>query len=213
MWDIAKKDSKFVLIYLVSIMAMITLLRFLVGDPLGVTFVLLSVILIYMLVFGEIFINEQYEEKHHGYVFLSTLPLKISEIVTAKFLRVLFTSVLLIGYIVLLMSLSPDRQDSLVLARSFILFNGVAALLAAALAFIGLFGTGYTIFLKVSLFFLVLFLMIPFLLLSTGKMDAFIQSVIDFLPTINWLIVFPVVLVVYFGLMGVAIKLKELRPA
>jgi len=213
MWEVMKKDAKFVIIYLVAVAAAVLLLWILVGDPLATAFILLCTVLIYFLVFGEIFINEQYEEKHHGYVFLSTLPVNMKEIVAAKFLRVFLSAFFLVGLIVLLISLSARPSEVIVLARSFILLNGVIALLLAGLAFIGLFGMGYTLFLRVSLIFLVFLQLIPFILMSTQKVDAVILGVSEFLPTIAWLIVIPAGVAVYFGLMLAAIKVKSLRPS
>ena len=213
MWEVLKKDAKFVIIYLSMVVAAVLLLWILVGDPLATAFILLCTVLIYFLVFGEIFINEQYEEKHHGYVFLSTLPVNVKEIVAAKFLRVFLSAFFLVGLIVLLISLSARPSEVIVLARSFILLNGVIALLLAGLAFIGLFGMGYTLFLRVALIFLVFLQLIPFILMSTQKVDAVILGVSEFLPTIAWLIVIPVALAVYFGLLLAAIKVKSLRPS
>ena len=213
MWEVLKKDAKFVIIYLSTVVAAVLLLWILVGDPLATAFVLVCTVLIYFLVFGEIFINEQYEEKHHGYVFLSTLPVNVKEVVAAKFLRVFLSAFLLVGLIVLMISLSARPSEGIVLARSFILLNGLIALLLAGLAFIGLFGMGYTLFLRVSLIFLVFLQLIPFILMSTQKVDAVILGVSEFLPTIAWLIVIPVALAVYFGLLLAAIKVKSLRPS
>jgi hypothetical protein len=213
MWEVLKKDAKFVIIYLAAVGAAVLLLWILVGDPLATAFILLCTVLIYFLVFGEIFINEQYEEKHHGYVFLSTLPVNMKEIVAAKFLRVFLSAFFLVGLIVLLISLSARPSEVIVLARSFILLNGVIALLLAGLAFIGLFGMGYTLFLRISLIFLVFLQLIPFILMSTQKVDAVILGISEFLPTIAWLIVIPVALAVYFGLLLAAIKVKSLRPS
>lgn len=213
MWEVLKKDIKFVTIYLAAVLAAVLLLLVLTGDPLATAFVLLCTVFIYFLVFGEIFINEQYEEKHHGYIFLSTLPVNIKEIVAAKFIRVFLSAFLFVGVIVLLISLSARPLEGIVMARSFILLNGVLALLLAGLAFIGLFGMGYTLFLRIALIFLVFLQLIPFLLMATKKVDAFIRGVWDFLPTINWMIAIPAGVAVYFGLMLAAIKVKSLRPS
>jgi hypothetical protein len=213
MWEVLKKDIKFVTIYLAAVLAAVLLLLILTGDPLATAFVLLCTVFIYFLVFGEIFINEQYEEKHHGYIFLSTLPVNTKEVVAAKFLRVFISAFLFVGVIVLLISLSARPLEGIVLARSFILLNGVLALVLAGLAFIGLFGMGYTLFLRISLIFLVFLQLIPFLLMATKKVDAFIHGVSDFLPTINWMIAIPAGVAVYFGLMLAAIKVKSLRPS
>jgi hypothetical protein len=213
MWNIVKKDAKFVIFYFSAIVAVEFFLWILTRDSLSTAFVLISGVLVYSLVFGEIFINEQYEEKHHGYIFMKTLPVGIGEVVSAKFLRVLLSAFVFMGLTVLLITFAPGHPDRIVLVRSFVLFNGIVALIAAGFVFIGLFGMGYMIFLRVALSVLVLLQLIPFVLLSSGKMDVFVQSAVEFLRSINWLVAIPAGLAVYFGLMVVAIKVKTLRPS
>ena len=89
MWKIFKQNLQFSLVYLTTALLIVVALKFLTGSAISTAFVLLSGVLAYMLVFGLIFVNEQYEEKHHGYIFLCTLPIHVSEIVFAKFLRIL----------------------------------------------------------------------------------------------------------------------------
>jgi len=213
MWNIMKKDSKFAVIYISATLVGVVILKILTRYPLATIFVLLSSVLIYFLVLGEIFINEQYEEKHHGYVFLSTLPLNVKDIVVAKFIRVFLSALLLVGLIVLLISLSPGDREGIVLARSFVLSNGLIALILAGVTFVGLYGVGYTVFLRIALFGLVLLQMIPFILMSTKKTEAVIVGISKFLPTIDWMIGIPAGLAIYFGLMFAAVKVKSLRPS
>ncbi len=199
------------MIYLAAALLVVVTLKFITGGDFSVPFVVSSGILAYMLVFGLIFVSEQYEEKHHGYIFLSTLPIHVREIVFAKFLRILIAEILLLGLTITMISLSPGLSEQLVVARSWILFNGLLALALGGLAFIGLFSTSYTAFLKISMVFLVFLQMIPLLLMSSGKMKEFIAGTTDFLSTINWLVWIPVGLAVYFGLMLAAIKAKTLH--
>lgn len=199
------------MIYLATVLMTVVALKVLIGSAPSNPFVLLSGILAYFLVFGLIFVNEQYEEKHHGYIFLCTLPISVREIVFAKFLRVLMAEILLIGMAITLISLSPGLGDQLVVARSWVLLNGLLALALGGVALIGLFSTSYTTFLKISMVLLVFLQMIPLILMSSGKMRAFIAGTIDFLSSINWLIWIPVGLAVYFGLMLAAIKVKTLH--
>ncbi len=199
------------MIYLTTVLMAALALKILTSGGLTGPFVLLCGVLSYFLAFGLIFVNEQYEEKHHGYVFLSTLPISVQEIVFAKFLRVLIAEILLIGMAISLISLSPALHDQLVVARSWVLLNGLIALALGGLALIGLFRTSYTMFLKISMVFLVFLQMIPLILMSSGKMRAFIDGTTDFLSSINWLIWIPVGLAVYFGLMLAAIKVKTLH--
>lgn len=199
------------MIYLATALVTVVALQFLTGSAISTAFVLLSGFLAYMLVFGLIFVNEQYEEKHHGYVFLCTLPINVREIVFAKFLRILIAEILLIGMTITLISLSPGLSDQLVLAHSWVLFNGFLALALGGLALIGLFSMSYTVFLKISLVLLVFIQMIPTILLSSGKMRAFIEGTKEFLPSINWIVWIPVGLIVYFALMLAAVKVKTLH--
>ena len=95
------------MIYLASALLTVVVLKFITGGDFSVPFVVLSGILAYVLVFGLIFVSEQYEEKHHGYIFLRTLPIHVREIVFAKFLRILIAEILLLGLTITLISLSP----------------------------------------------------------------------------------------------------------
>ena len=211
MLKLIKQNLRFTALYLATVLVVIVALKFITGGALSPPFVILSGFLAYMLAFGIIYVIEQYEEKHHGYVFLSTLPINVREIVFSKFLRVLIAEIIFIGAAILLLSFSSASTDQLVVAHSWILLNGLIALVLGALALIGLFSTSYTTFLKISMVLLVFLQMIPLLLMSSGKMQTFIEGTTKFLSTVNWLIWIPVGLLVYFGLMVAAIKVKTLR--
>ncbi len=199
------------MIYLAAALLTVVTLKFLTGSAVTNIFVVLSGLLTYMVVFGLIFVSEQYEEKHHGYIFLCTLPIHVLDIVFAKFLRVLIAEIFLVGLAITLISLSQGNPDQLKVAYSWILLNGLLALALGGLALIGLFSMSYTAFLKISLVLLVFIQMIPTILLSSGKMRAFIEGTKEFLPSINWIVWVPVGLAVYFGLMLAAIKVKTLH--
>lgn len=205
------QNLRFSLIYLATALMAVAALKFLTGSAISTAFVILSGLMSYFLVFGLIFVNEQYEEKHHGYIFLCTLPLSVREIVMAKFLRVLFAELLLAGMSVLWISLSPALGEQIVVARSWILFNALLALALGGLAQIGLFSTSYTTFLKISLVFLIFLQIMPLLLMSSGKAGQFIEGTIDFLSSINWVVLIPVGFAVYFVILLAAVKVKTLN--
>lgn len=211
MWKIIKQNLRFSLIYLAVALLTVMVLNFLIGSATSAPFVVLSGLLSYILVFGLIYVNEQYEEKHHGYVFLCTLPIHVWEIVFAKFLRILLAEIMLAGLAITLIFLSHGNPDQFKVTYSWILLNSFLSLVLGGLALIGLFSTSYTAFLKISLVLLVFLQMIPLILMSSGKTEAFINRTIEFLPTINWLIWIPVSLSVYFGLMFAAVKVKTLH--
>ncbi|MFC2168751.1 ABC-2 transporter permease [Acidobacteriota bacterium] len=211
MWKIMKQNFRFSMIYMALALLTVVVLKLLTGRAITSSFILLSGLLSYILVFGLIFVNEQYEEKHNGYVFLCTLPIHVRDIVFAKFLRVFCAELLLIGMTFTLFSFSAGLPDKIVVARSWIFLNGILALVLGGLVFIGLFSTSYTIFLKISLVFLVFLQLIPMILMSSGKMQEFINGTIEFLSAINWIVWIPIGLAVYFGLMFVAVKVKTLH--
>jgi len=211
MWKIFKQNLQFSLVYLTTALLIVVALKFLTGSAISTAFVLLSGVLAYMLVFGLIFVNEQYEEKHHGYIFLCTLPIHVREIVFAKFLRILVAEILLVCLAITLISLSPGNPDQLKVACSWILLSGLLALVLGGLVLIGLFSMSYTVFLKISLVLLVFIQMIPMILLSSGKFQAFVEGTIEFLSSVNWIVWIPVGLAVYLGLMLAAIKVKTLH--
>ena len=108
MWNIMKRNINFFALYLVVVVILAGFTAIILHNELKVIFVILSGFLTILQVIGGTFVNEQYEEKHKGYAFLSVLPVKEGEIVAAKFLLALTASALYVGFLVLLFSLSPS---------------------------------------------------------------------------------------------------------
>jgi len=197
--------------YLGVIFILTAILRITLGNEHVVPLVLISGVLVFMLVFGPVFFNEQYEEKHKGYDFLDILPVNASEIVSAKFGLVLVTVAAIVGYLLLLFSLSQTAPNDWVLVRSYILMSGVVCLFFAALSYIGIFSLGYTKFAVIVMSFFVLLGFVPILIMKfyRDNMDVLIENILTFLRNVNWLAVIPLALIGYFALMFIAIKIKE----
>ena len=193
------------------IFTLTTILTLALGNEHALPLVLVSGVLLIMLVFGPVFFNEQYEEKHKGYDFLDTLPIKASEIVSAKFGLVLVTVMATVGYLLLLFSVFKVAPNEWVLVRSHIMMGGVMCLFFAALSYIGIFSLGYTKFAVIVMSFFVVLGFVPILILKfyLENLDVLIDNILIFLRNINWLVVIPLVLIGYFGLMFIAIKIKE----
>lgn len=193
------------------ILILTAILRVTLGNENILPLVLISGVLIILAVFGPVFFNEQYEEKHKGYDFLDILPVNASEIVLAKFGLVLVTVVAIVGYLLLLFSVSKVAPNDWVLVRSYILMSGVVCLLLAAISYIGIFSLGYTKFAMIVMSFFVLLGFVPILIMKfyRNNMDVLIENILAFLRDMNWLAVTPLVLIGYFILMFVAIKIKE----
>jgi hypothetical protein len=197
--------------YTIVVLILTTTLRITFGNEHAVPLVLISGVLIIMTVFGPVFFNEQYEEKHKGYDFLDILPVNASEIVLAKFAMVLVTVMATVGYLLLLFSLSKVSPNDWILVRSYILMMGVVCLFFAALSYIGIFGFGYTKFAMIVMSFFVLLGFVPILIMKfyRDNMDVLIENILAFLHHVNWLAVIPLALIGYFCLMSLAIKIKE----
>ena len=187
------------------------ILRITLGNEHALPLVLVSGVLLIMLVFGPVFFNEQYEEKHKGYDFLDILPVKASEIVLAKFGLVLITVVATLGYLLLLFSISKVAPNDWALVRSYILMGGVACLFFAALSYIGIFSLGYTKFAVIVMSFFVVLGFVPILIMKfyLDNLDVLIENILTFLRSMNWMTVIPLALIGYLGLMFIAIKIKE----
>ena len=187
------------------------ILRIALGNENVVPLVLISGVLLFMLVFGPVFFNEQYEEKHKGYDFLDILPVKASEIVFAKFGLVLVTVVATVGYLLLLYSVSNVAPNDWNLVRSYLLMGGFVSLFFAALSYIGIFSLGYTKFAVIVMSFFMLLGFVPILIMKfyRDNMDVLIENILAFLRNVNWLVIIPLALIGYFGLMFITIKIKE----
>jgi len=213
MWNIMKRNASFFAFYLIFVATLVGFLAIIMHNELKVAFVIISGILVILQVVGSTFINEQYEEKHKGYVFLSVLPVKEKEIVAAKFLLVLITNALFVGFLVFLFSVSPSPPEEIALAQSYVLFMGVICLAMTGLSYAGIFSIGYTKFAVIVLSFLVALGLVPMLIMKSyqDRMDILVEQLLNFFAGINWVVVIPASLLVYAGLMAAAVKIKSYR--
>ncbi len=211
MLSIVKKNMSYFIGYCGVIFTLTAILTLILGNENAVPLVMISGVLLFMLVFGPVFFNEQYEEKHKAYYFLDTLPVKASEIVLAKFGLVLVTVVATAGYLLLLFSVFKIAPDDWALIRSYILMSGVVSLFFAALSYIGIFSLGYTKFAIIVMSFFVLLGFVPIFIMKfyRDNLDVLIENILTFLRNVNWLAAIPLVLIGYFSLMFIAIKIKE----
>ena len=208
-----KKNMNFFVFYFAIFVGLIVILRYITGSELSPVFVIISGIFVFFLVFGSTFTNEQYEEKNKGYTFLDTLPVTAREIIEAKYALVLLAVGLCVGFLVILISLSGSAPETMAIARSYVLFMGMICLILAGLNYIGIFTLGFTKYLIVVGVGWFTLSLIPTIILRTyqGRMDALKDSVFDFFTGIDWLVVIPLTLVVYFVLMLLAAKVRHLK--
>jgi hypothetical protein len=211
MFTIVKKNLSFFFGYCGVVFILTAILRVALGVENAAPLVLLSGVMIFMLVFGAVFSNEQYEEKHKAYDFLDTLPVSAGEIATAKFGLVLVTAAATVGYMLLLFSLSRVAPNDWTVVRSYILMSGVVCLLFTALSYVGIFSLGYTKFAMIVMSFVVILGFVPILIMKFygDNMNVLIENILTFLRNVNWATVIPLALIGYFAFMFIAIKIKE----
>ncbi len=208
-----KKNVNVFVFYFVFVASLIVILKLVTGNEITTAFVIIAGILVFLLVFASTFTNEQYEEKNKGYAFLDTLPVTAREIVEAKFALVLLAVGLCVGLLMILFSLSASALGTIAIAQSYVLFMGVVCLIMAGVNYIGIFALGYTKFLIfVGSGWLALGF-VPVIIMKTyqGRMDILKETVLNFYAGIDWLVVIPSALVVYFVLMLVAAKVRHLK--
>jgi hypothetical protein len=208
-----KKNVNVFVFYFVFVASLIVFLKLITGNEITTVFVIISGTLVFLLVFASTFTNEQYEEKNKGYAFLDTLPVTAREIVEAKFALVLLAVGLCVGLLVILFSLSASAPETIAISRSYVLFMGVVCLILAGVNYIGIFALGYTKFLIFVGSGWVALGFVPVIIMKTykGRMDILKETILNFYNGIDWLVMIPSALVVYFVLMLVAAKVRHLK--
>jgi hypothetical protein len=90
---------------------------------------------------------------------------------------------------------------------------GVVCLILAGVNYIGIFALGYTKFLVFVGSGWVALGFVPVIIMKIyqGRMDILKETVLNFYNGIDWLVVIPSALVVYFVLMLVAAKVRHLK--
>ena len=211
MWKIIKNNAGSFILYLTAFFVTLIALRLFTGPELSPYFISFGAILLYIVMMGPVFTREQYEEKHKGYSIMIAFPLTLLEILAAKFLLVFCTQVLCTGSAILLLLTTQANPEELGLSVSFILFNGLAALILGGIMYIGIFGMGYTKFLVVILTATAAIGLAPFIILRFVGAERFMEDVIRFLLNANRAAVISLSLLLYIGSMFLAVALRRRR--
>jgi hypothetical protein len=213
MINILKRSYPTFLVYYVFVIVLLTGIRLLLGSELNVLFTLMSGIVLFMYSFGALLMSEQYEEKHRGYTILSALPVSNLEITAAKFMLPMAANAALVISLILLFSTFSAPEQDMLLVRSYFLLMASAALLVAGLLYIGIFGFGYTKFMIVVLTCTTALGLVPMLFLKSnrGRMDVVIDNLLAWIRGLNWLLLLPLLLLTYLGLMGLALQVRAHR--
>jgi hypothetical protein len=195
-------------VYLLAVVIILSAVKILSAGKGNALFVFLGNMMVYMMTMGIIFIVEQYEDKHKGYALLSSLPVKMREVLALKFALVLFYLALYVGFLVILAKIFvSDRNFALV--RSLTLFNGTLGLILAGLFFIGIFGLGYTKFTIIFLSFTVALGFVPMAIQMFADLDRLIEQFKSFLRMLPWIWVLPLAILLYAALFFLAAEVMK----
>ena len=197
-----------------SIMALQTAYMLLLRKTLNTNILIfLGQILMYC-VLMSVMTSEKLEEKNNGYPFMSHLPIKDRDIVASKFAVLLAAVVFLCGYTSVLISFMKAEPYMFPLSRIFLFLCGNLGLILAGGMYLLIYRWGYTTFMKISVIFVIIFMVGPFLfiefLLVRRNIDYGISlQSLNNLPWFIWLITTAVTLTIFWSLLQAAIKAKE----
>ena len=209
-----KKNAFFFILNAVSISALLTLYWLLVRINLDGVLVIFQGLWMVLIVEGAIAANEKSEEKSKGYEFLRILPLTDRDIVRAKFILVLLTSVFVLACNSTLYLYMQGPAYLKELGPLYALVCANFCLVLGGVSYIIIFRFGYATFAKFVWIAMIVIMVTPILLLEFVflKMDLDFKSIIEKINQWNWAIsaCFTIVgLTVYFFLMQTAIKAKK----
>ncbi len=199
MLAIVKKDAPQYLISLLLVFPLILVLELLFTDPVHPLYLVLNNILIYFLVLGPVMINEQREEKCHGYQQMAILPLRRREIILAKFLPALLAVIVVVGVNILLATLLVDSSRPFLILRALLLSNGAICLAVTGVFYAGIFRLGYTRFVMTLGVLAVAAGLVPSLMMGSTRYNprVVIPAVINALTNIHPLIIIAIGIGVY----------------
>lgn len=176
--------------------------------------VISSGIYIIFMTTGNMLFSESYEEKNNGFCIMNSLPVKVREIVAAKFLKSLLLTFL--SFVIVLLQNTIYISSENLLSKyivNFSFFSAGASLLIVSVAYLGIYKMGLTKFLRIILpTFFILGVLIQFLLiLLTAKNHSaayLFETFKQFLLNTNWILVTLCVIGIFFLIMYATIKVK-----
>lgn len=171
----------------------------------------------YFILLVPAMMSEGHEGKSNGYMFLSTLPVTIREIVAAKFILVLGSAVLYVSYSFFFFTLFESSPEMMAASRALIMMNALICILLSGILYSIVFMLGVQMFLVFIGVILLAFNILGLVAAKTNLIPAVPRGTIpEFfgrLAGINWYLAALIGLAAYYGLMEVAVRIKERRLA
>ncbi len=211
MLGIIKKDIKYAVVYQLPLMMIVVAYLFIKRQSIDATFMALMASFTFLIVLSSVMISESNEERSGGYLFLSTLPVTASAIVTGKFMLTLVIDLILVSVSLILISISPGTALFKSVGNAFLILTGIISLATSGLLYIGSFRFGFTRTMRAAtLMILVLIVATPAVIseLAWPLMGENVSFALDIVKELNWFIVGLLGIFFYAGLLVVAIRVK-----
>jgi hypothetical protein len=216
MWTLMKKNSFMYVLLSVPLMGLLTVYMLTVRKILTTDILIFLGQMLMYCVLTSVLTSEKAEEKNNGYAFMSHLPIKNRSIVASKFAVVLAAMIFLFAYTSGLVSYMESESYMFPFSWIFLLLCGNLALILAGGMYVLIYRWGYSTFMKVSVFAVILLMVGPFLfvefVLVRRNIDygVFLQSVND-LHWFIWLIVTAATFAIFWTQLRVGVKAKEFQ--
>lgn len=182
-------------------------------ETLGVEIAAFNGFYIFFIAIWAVLAVEQAEERYNGYLFLSTLPLRVRDVVAAKFALPFLLIALSVLLNFVLFERFPAEPDILARCRGIALASGAGGILLVALVYLAIYRFGVkTLFVMFGVIIFMLnvvgLLAVKGMLPGVARFFGMFASVTPGAGLYVW--VFAAV-AAFFGLMAVAIRIKSAR--
>ena len=180
-------------------------------DPAELIYLLFQGAWGFWIVLGAIWVHEQMESKSKGYTFLRTLPIRNKDIISAKFVLVLFAVLFFVIYQTGIIALLVHNAQYSWTALQYNTFIGNLCLVLAGLVYMGITRYGFMRLGKVMLLLWLFLFLSPLLLreIIMPKLDFSVETLVQQVTSWNGWVMTLVVLVMYWGMLQLAVRFKN----
>jgi len=142
-------------------------------------------------VLGALWAHENMEQKTNGYRFLTTLPLRNTKIIGAKFTLVFMSTVLFVAYQGIMIRILTGNSGLAAATWKYNAVLGSLCLILAGLAYLGIYRFGFGGFGKLLLGLWMLFFLSPILMREfiLPPLGITLDEVLNFVIGLNWILV------------------------
>jgi len=214
MIGIIRKNASFYIIYGLFFLIVSVLMWQSSMDRLRTPIAVINSFFMFFIVVVPALSAEVFEEKHRGYVFLMTLPLKLETVVRAKMVLPVIAVSIAVVFNLVLFRFFESTPSVLADCVKIILLNASVAIVLAGLAYMLMYRYNVRMLMMVLVFAGVFFNFLGLIAMRTsgiGNIFEWPEMVVTGRPTWIFALLIPVSLGVYHLIFRRALRLKEER--